>query len=232
MSGRRDLNCDVVVIGAGAAGLAAAADLSRAGLLVTVLESRDRIGGRVHTLHDPGSPHPIELGAEFVHGRPEEIFQILRRANLLACDADGEHWYLQGKRLRQLPHAWEDIGAVLERLGKEFSKGKQKDESYGRFIARNAGRFRRAQREMATLFVEGFNAAPADRVSARWLADAQRAEELGGAEEQFRLPGGYDRIVRHLAARCDVERCKLIVFGRESVVMKLKGSNVSRPLEH
>ena len=44
---------DVIVVGAGAAGLAAAAELGRAGLCVTILEARDRIGGRMFTLHDP-----------------------------------------------------------------------------------------------------------------------------------------------------------------------------------
>ncbi|HWC73184.1 MAG TPA: FAD-dependent oxidoreductase, partial [Gemmatimonadales bacterium] len=59
---------DVLVLGAGAAGLAAARDLSQAGLRVTVIEARPRIGGRIFTRHDPRSPVPLELGAEFVHG--------------------------------------------------------------------------------------------------------------------------------------------------------------------
>src|ERR1041384_5962928 len=63
---------DVLVLGAGAAGLAAARDLSQAGLRVTVIEARPRVGGRILTLHDPRSPVPIELGAEFVHGEAPE----------------------------------------------------------------------------------------------------------------------------------------------------------------
>jgi monoamine oxidase len=202
------LNCDVVVLGAGAAGLAAAADLSSAGFVVKILEARDRIGGRVHTLHEPRCPHPIELGAEFVHGRPDEVFQIIRQAKLLACDADGEHWHLKGSRLRKAPEAWGQINGVLDRLAKAFPKGREKDESFGQFVARSKG-IRPGERELATLFVEGFNASPAGRVSARWLADAQRAEAMGGADEQFRLPGGYDRVIRQLQSRCDPERCVL-----------------------
>ena len=55
---------DVVVIGAGAAGLTAAAELGRAGLSVRILEARERIGGRILTLRDPSITVPIEMGAD------------------------------------------------------------------------------------------------------------------------------------------------------------------------
>ena len=64
---------DVLIVGAGAAGLAAARDLSVAGQTVIVLEARDRIGGRIFTYKDPSEPIPIELGAEFVHGKSPEL---------------------------------------------------------------------------------------------------------------------------------------------------------------
>ena len=70
-----------LVIGAGLAGLAAARRLANAGVHVTVLEARDRLGGRVHTIHDPRLTMPIELGADFIHGVPEEIRDILRGEN-------------------------------------------------------------------------------------------------------------------------------------------------------
>ena len=64
----RTNSIDVAVIGAGAAGLAAAAELSHRGCNVRVLEARDRIGGRILTRHEADLPVPLELGAEFVHG--------------------------------------------------------------------------------------------------------------------------------------------------------------------
>ncbi|HEU4782258.1 MAG TPA: FAD-dependent oxidoreductase, partial [Ktedonobacterales bacterium] len=63
---------DVVIVGAGAAGLAAASALARAGRTVALIEARDRIGGRVYTIRPTGATLPIELGADFIHGRPEE----------------------------------------------------------------------------------------------------------------------------------------------------------------
>ncbi|MBO9319865.1 MAG: FAD-dependent oxidoreductase, partial [Chloroflexus sp.] len=58
---------DVVVVGAGAAGLAAARTLHDAGVRVVVVEARPRIGGRIWTDRSCG-PYPIELGAELIHG--------------------------------------------------------------------------------------------------------------------------------------------------------------------
>ena len=56
----------VAVIGAGAAGLAAARQLADAGFTVMVLEARNRLGGRIHTVTDDSWPMPVELGASFI----------------------------------------------------------------------------------------------------------------------------------------------------------------------
>src|ERR1700687_5112072 len=89
---------DVIVIGAGAAGLAAARELSYAGLAATLIEARDRIGGRIFTMHDANSPLPIELGAEFVHGEPEELLNVIRAAKLMLNELpDNHHRSRQGK---------------------------------------------------------------------------------------------------------------------------------------
>ncbi|MBI4591203.1 MAG: FAD-dependent oxidoreductase [Candidatus Rokubacteria bacterium] len=72
---------DVIVIGAGMAGIAAARELLRAQLSVVVLEARNRIGGRIWTLRD-FCDEPVEAGAEFVHGRKSGIWPEIRRAGL------------------------------------------------------------------------------------------------------------------------------------------------------
>ena len=59
---------DVIIIGAGAAGLAAARIISKTGKTVTVLEARNRAGGRIYTLHNDDFSFPVEAGAEFIHG--------------------------------------------------------------------------------------------------------------------------------------------------------------------
>ena len=73
-------DADVIVVGAGAAGLEAARRLVRARLRVIVLEARPRIGGRIDTRRLPGWPAPVEAGAEFVHGRPPNLMRALAAA--------------------------------------------------------------------------------------------------------------------------------------------------------
>src|SRR5262249_50227008 len=77
---------DVIIVGAGAAGLAAASDLASAGHRVLILEARERIGGRIWTLRDDAFGIPVEMGAEFIHGRPAATFDLIHEAKLTACD--------------------------------------------------------------------------------------------------------------------------------------------------
>lgn len=66
-----DRPLDIVIVGAGMAGLLAARALAEAGRNVTVLEAGSRIGGRILTFREGQAV--MELGAEFVHGTPPEI---------------------------------------------------------------------------------------------------------------------------------------------------------------
>ena len=70
---------EVIVIGAGVAGLAAARRLQEAGLEPLVLEARDRIGGRIWTDHTYA---PVELGAEFIHGEYAATWELVKAAGL------------------------------------------------------------------------------------------------------------------------------------------------------
>src|SRR5215831_14831324 len=94
---------DVLVIGAGAAGLTAAAKLTDAGYAVGILEARGRIGGRILTRHEPDVSIPIELGAEFVHGRSAETEKWARRAGAPLIDVGNGRegrWILRNGALR------------------------------------------------------------------------------------------------------------------------------------
>jgi monoamine oxidase len=80
------MSAEVIIIGAGVAGLTAARTLSNGGLSVIILEARDRVGGRIFTRHIPSFPTPIELGAEFIYGQPREIWDAVESAGLTVIE--------------------------------------------------------------------------------------------------------------------------------------------------
>ena len=92
MDGKIENSADVIVIGAGVAGLAAAEKLGKAGLRVLVLEARDRLGGRVWSLPGLSSDQAIELGAEFVHGKPKLLDDYLRDHSLSLIETVGQNY--------------------------------------------------------------------------------------------------------------------------------------------
>ena len=104
---------DVLVIGGGVAGLAAARQLTHAGLRVALLEARDRLGGRIYT-HQTAD-YPVEMGAEFVHGRPREILS-------LAVDAAASIVPVQGNFCRKANGSWADAGRVMHEVEELFAR--------------------------------------------------------------------------------------------------------------
>src|SRR6202171_3418986 len=82
----------IVVIGAGAAGLMAARELARAGNRVTILEARDRCGGRIYPLSAQEFGYPAEGGAEFVHGAAPVTRALMREARLSLSPMAGARW--------------------------------------------------------------------------------------------------------------------------------------------
>jgi monoamine oxidase len=207
---RPDANdVDVVIIGAGVAGLAAARRLHAAGASVAVLEARDRIGGRILTVRDARTPVPIELGAEFVHGSADEVVDLAREAKLVVCDIHGERWRAARGKLTPLDDEdfWRQLGRVMSRLDPERTP----DRSFQEFLDRRPGGAALAQqRTLAREYVEGFHAADLTRVSERALADGGAPEDEED-ERQGRILDGYDRIPAALAAALPGVRLSHIV---------------------
>ena len=127
---------DVAVVGAGAAGLIAARELARGGRSVVLLEARDRIGGRLFNIADPRALAPIELGAEFVHGRPDVTYALLRETGATVVDnaessfvfrdgilqpPDGDPFAAVGELLCFRSAFWETLSRGAWRDGAFFS---------------------------------------------------------------------------------------------------------------
>ena len=159
---------DALVIGAGAAGLAAARELSQAGLHLCVLEARDRIGGRVLTLEPPDWPRPVELGAEFVHGEVPETLDIARAAGLAVEELPHEHDRSVRGRFISMNGFWERTQALRRRMLKFLHRRRQRDASLEEFLRR--GGLTPDERSLLRDFVEGYHAAHVDQMSLRWLA--------------------------------------------------------------
>src|SRR3954471_16442535 len=88
-------NYDVIIIGAGAAGLVVAKQLSKAGVHVALLEARNRIGGRAYTCRDENFKMPVELGAEFIHGNLPTTFKLLKEYGISYSPTRGQIWHAQ-----------------------------------------------------------------------------------------------------------------------------------------
>jgi len=189
---------DVIIVGAGVSGLAAARALRERGVRVEVLEARDRIGGRIFTHRDPRASVPIELGAEFVHGSAPEVMSIVREAGLLAAEVCGERWERRGRRL--VPS--HDFFGRLEKVMKRMSTSREPDRSFHEFLATALGGRKLARdRALAREFVEGFHAADPLRISERALAAGGSPRGDPDEQRMARVLDGYDHVPGWLARK-------------------------------
>jgi monoamine oxidase len=185
---------DAIIIGAGAAGLTAAAALGDAGLKVVVCEARDRIGGRMFTVHDPVCNAPVEFGAEFIHGKPPETWNLLKRRKIQVREVDGDNWCVRDGKVSPCDF-FSDVDKILKKMS-----ARKRDQSFLDFLedccsnARNSPRIAHAK-EWATGYVTGFNAADPSVVGVHWLVKGGRAEEKIEGDRAFRAPNGYSDLI-------------------------------------
>jgi monoamine oxidase len=184
----------VVIIGAGASGLAAMRELDRAGYSTLCLEARNRIGGRIFTHRDALIPVPVELGAEFVHGRPPEIWEIIREANLTAFDTGSKAVQIANGRIEDRGAVWERIGRVMQAMRRAAETGP--DMSFDEYIRQAP--FSDEEKGLASAYVEGFNAARKEVIGIASLAFEARASEEIDGDRSFRIFNGYESIPLHL----------------------------------
>jgi len=180
----------IIVIGAGAAGLMASCELIKRKYSVTIIEARNRIGGRIHTLSNHFS-RPVDVGAEFVHGDQPITKDLAGKSNVTLQRLTGNHFRIANGTVHESDFFNAEWSAMLDRLGeldsdmpmaefldKHFNQQKNKD-----FYASIKG------------FVEGYDAADLDRVSALALKEEWMNTD---DEQQYHLKGSYISLLQQL----------------------------------
>jgi len=185
-------DADVLILGAGAAGLAAARTLCGA-RNVLILEGRDRIGGRILTHRELGRP-PVDLGPEFIHGRPKETFDLLDEAGLIAVDIPFRQSDATDEPVHEDDAEWDEVDELVEKLSDAEN---EPDQSFADWLAKQNAR--PAVKKRAIAYIEGFNASRHDRIGVHGLIESNREEDATDGDRQHRLVGGYDQLIDALA---------------------------------
>lgn len=219
-------SADVVIVGAGVAGLVAARDLVRNGVDALVLEARDRVGGRLLNEELPGGA-PIEVGGQWVGPTQHHAMALIRKLGLRTYPTyrEGEHigefggtrFEYTGRIPRLNPLVLADIGQTqyrLDRIARRVAAtepwraprarelDRQTFDSWLRGTARTTG-----GRDFFRLITEAVFAAGPEDISALWAAFYVGAAggldpliNVANGAQQDRVVGGTQRIALELAA--------------------------------
>lgn len=187
-----------LILGAGVAGLAAAGELAAAGRPVAILEARDRVGGRIHTLRPEGAPVPIELGAEFIHGEPPSLLALVEDGELELEEAPGRRQSPGEESAGAEGREQEgdtDVEALFGRLDEA-----RPDESLADFLERILPDRSDAELRSHVLgFAQGYHAADPRWVAARSLIGAGP----GNAARSVRPRAGLGALADRLRAEAE-----------------------------
>ena len=216
-------DADILIIGAGGAGLAAAAELARCRRRVLVLEARDRIGGRIWAQHLPDLAVPIEYGAEFIHGHALTTMDILRRGGKTALESTDTHVSLRAGEAATGNDFFHDV----QRAMLTSAQLQRQDLSFDAFLDQSQSLSAEA-RAYARMMAEGFDAADTRRASARAIVAEWTSGMLSDDAPQARPQGGYDALLATLAVSLQSTGLRLQL---QTIVREVRWSQGSVEIE-
>jgi monoamine oxidase len=182
----------VAVIGGGAAGVAALEALHAAGCDALLLEARDRLGGRLHTVQPEGWPAPVELGAEFIHGAPAELAAVAAEG----AEAGRQDWNWRDGKLEPAGEFGGGAGRVLELMA--AVRPPAPDRSFAAFLAGLGDAVPETAKVAARGYIEGYEAADPEWISVYSLNRERNLAGTGGGEPR-RPRAGFAALVREMA---------------------------------
>ncbi|WP_207429651.1 NAD(P)/FAD-dependent oxidoreductase [Pedobacter sp. SYSU D00535] len=194
---------NILIIGAGAAGLMAARELSKAGKRVTILEAQGRIGGRILDLESEGGSGPFMMGAEFIHGNVPVTISLLKEAGIKYMPFAGESYRSLNGKLVKDEYEDPDWSLLMKKL-----QDVNEDMSLTEFLDKYLDPHDEKElRESVLRFAQGYDAADPEHVSLLSL----KKEWLQGHDEQYRVVGGYGRMIDFLEKECLAHNCLIFL---------------------
>lgn len=195
---------DVIIIGAGAAGMMAARELSKKGIKVIILEARNRIGGRIYTLEDTGFLSHAEAGAEFIHGNLSVTTDLLKEAGIPWHAIEGDTFQNMHGKFTPDDNATDESNLLMSRLHElkedmdvaSFLETYFSEEKHSGLV------------NSVTGYVEGYDAADPRRASAFALRN-EWSGESATESAQYRVNGGYGKLISFLETQCMAADCCL-----------------------
>jgi monoamine oxidase len=179
---------DVLIIGAGLAGLAAAKELASSGASFLVIEARDRVGGRVLTTKD-ASGAPMELAAEWIEDGGE-VAKILKREKVPMVEAEGGFLQRNGDRLEERDELFRRSNRLIAQLYRNAPHDISLQEALRSGVIED-----QEAAGMLWYYAQSFHAAKLDDLSLYWLKEVEKEHSADAA--QLRSPEGLQKMIAH-----------------------------------